>query len=116
MEVILNQEIKMKQKLLLTPRQQHSLNILQMSLLFLAENISNELNDNPLLEVYNDYDDTSYHDKSSLAKNEIQDRFNYFQEKKTLKDHLIEQAGYLKEPIDTLKVIYYIIESIDGIL
>ncbi len=114
MEIILSQDIKMKQRLMLTPMQQHSLNILQMPLIILCENISKELNENPFLEIENEdkysISNSEYKNKSPL---DTQDKFNFLQEKKTLKDHLIEQAGYLKESPNTIKIIYYIIENID---
>ncbi len=132
MNLGLKQEVNMNQKLFLTLKMQQSLNILQMPIIELMENISNELNENPLLETVSDdpinhndiFEEYSYklyknllldynYDKNNPNYEEIENPINYIQEKKTLTDFLMEQSGYLKEPYKVIKIIHYIIQNID---
>ena len=137
MELKIAQEIAQQQKLILTPEMQQSLKILQMPLPELQQDITRELEDNPLLEVSTQQDsagdealspDIVIEKMDFLTRNpgslkedfrdghddgESMDPFNYVVVKPSLKDFLKEQLLDLDEKKAILAICGYIIDNLD---
>ncbi|HBF37894.1 MAG TPA: RNA polymerase sigma-54 factor, partial [Firmicutes bacterium] len=138
MELKISQEIAQQQKLILTPDMRQSLKVLQMPLPELQQDIIQELEDNPLLEVSIEPDnagdealspDTIIDKMDFLTQGpgslkeddftdgrdegESMDPFDYAAVKPSLKDFLKEQLLDLDEKKAILIICDYIIENVD---
>jgi RNA polymerase sigma-54 factor len=138
MDINMTQNITQQQKLILTHEMQQSLKILQMTIVELQQEVARELEENPLLEAaqeYNeqsgsdyleekaefdlsklithkyrtDYNDTEYDTEANVNK----DTLNFIIEKSTLRQYLEEQVIDLQEEESVLSICYYIIDNLD---
>jgi len=138
MELGQQQQIATKQIQTVSVEQLRSLAILQLPIMELYNEISNELEENPLLEVSDeqrsDYEspidemdggyshkelialaeDYSYRNCDFISKNELPDQFSYIKTTKSLKQHLIEQLMELPLSRISFLICRNIIENINA--
>lgn len=131
MNVDFNLTVSQEQKLIMTPQMQLSVKILQLSSYELQKLVEKEIQENPLLEVkYSDNGEKineidykkfikhlefdSYDNRVNYKSEDDEvSPFMFISEKKSLREHLIEQVRYLNEK-DCIKLVCgYIIEGID---
>tara|TARA_B100000963_G_scaffold107830_1_gene93811 strand:- start:6077 stop:7342 length:1266 start_codon:yes stop_codon:yes gene_type:complete len=104
MGIALSQKIQQSQKVTLTPSLKKSIDLLQLSRFELINKIHQEIEDNPFIEMEEDYDIASTIDEEFLY--EIESR-------KTLRDNLLDQINDLNIDSKSLKISKLIIDSID---
>lgn len=141
MDLNFSQQLQQQQKLVLTQEMQTSLKLLQMTAHELQDNVLQEMEENPLLEVEaGEHDENSEDsipeesiiDYEKLVKeqseidyefrendiirnqDDMENPLNYTADKKTLKDYLREQISDLDEEPEIIGICDYIVENIDA--
>ncbi|MFZ7134369.1 MAG: RNA polymerase factor sigma-54 [Eubacteriales bacterium] len=136
MDMNMTQGLVQQQKLIMTTEMQHALKILQMSIHELQKDINKALEENPLLDIYNE----EISQPGSLNENEVldlskfvqhrddvmkpsstmhmpdpiyADPYNYAIQKKTLKEYLKDQLLCISTSPKIHSLCQYIIENID---
>lgn len=132
MDININQNLELNQKLTFTPELQQSVKILQMSSIDLQKYIDEEALENPLIEIESNYETLDYDEKLEkkldwLNSIEEENRIYYqssnkskestitiiFNESMTLVTHLLSQLNLLSLSPLEYKVAYYILESLN---
>jgi len=131
-------QAKLGQKLLITPQMRQSLNILQMTVSELSTELTNILQENPVLEIVESKDDADFSNKEidsyieNLKKIEWEDFFSekddfrylssdddevdfekFVSKQVSLEEHLLFQLKILGLPDDEEDIGMYIIGNID---
>lgn len=121
-----------EQKLVMTQEMQLSVKLLQMSSFELQEYVEKEVEENPVLDVKNEtqdsennngidykelikyleFDNYSHHNYEKNSDEQVSP-FNFISEKKSLKEYLQEQVRDLDEKDYVKAVCLYIVENID---
>ncbi|OPJ57558.1 RNA polymerase factor sigma-54 [Clostridium oryzae] len=138
MDIGMFQNIQQQQKLILTHEMQQSLKILQMPIVELKQEVTKELEENPLLETTqeddiqmnddylvenedidfnmlintmdkDDFSETTY----NTASNERKEIISFIKEKGTLRQYLSEQIIDLQEENQVIRACNYIVDNLD---
>lgn len=137
MKIGYSYKLTQEQKLALTQEMQLSIKVLQMSANDLREYINNEYEENPVLDIKDDFISSEPEKNTELDKYDYKEMIKYFEfdnygaqsygqyddevspfnfisEKKSLKEYLHEQVMEIEEDSLKKEVADYIIESIDS--
>ncbi|WP_244834623.1 RNA polymerase factor sigma-54 [Clostridium sp. BJN0001] len=115
MDLSFDMKIVQKQKLTLTPKMKQKIEILQMSMYDLSEKIDAEFQENPVIEIDENYKkNDDFMKMSEKITDEYVSPFNFIEKKKSLSEYLYEQI--YEENIEKTyrKICIYIIDSINS--